>query len=192
MVSSPAGAAPVWIDAPHLEGTIQPTSSEDYDSGLADFDQDGLVDFRVFFYIEFGISALYPNTFNQNAEILYSSASLHPNFLNTWKVTPTVYTSRDDLFVAASVYTPLSPSRDYIIAEELKDQFTTRGFLGVVFQGGDSNTYAGYFDIEVFHNNDWTQASYTVYDAGYALIPEPSSLALLGLGGLLIARRRRG
>ena len=54
-------------------------------------------------------------------------------------------------------------------------------------QGNLSHLLLGSRQIETF---DEIRFGLTVGDVG--LIPEPSSLALLGLGGLMIARRRRG
>lgn len=54
---------------------------------------------------------------------------------------------------------------------------------GVVFRGGDFAAPSATTDFTDF-------AVY--YDGDTPFVPEPSSLALLGLGGLALARRRRG
>lgn len=183
-----AQAAPVWIDAPHLEGTQQPDSFHDYDFGLADFDQDGQDDFMLFYY--FNAWTIYAGIGSEdNGDILYSSAT---QISTSWSITPEVFASRENVYNAAIAYTPLPRPVGVISAEDMQDQYGSRSFLGSVFKGGDGQTYAGYLELELFDNGDWTQASITIYDAGYALVPEPSSFALLGLGGLLLARRRRG
>jgi len=59
------------------------------------------------------------------------------------------------------------------------------GYTGAAYY--KLNLAAGPQDIEI----DGMNASGRTVHATFAVIPEPSSLALLGLGGLLIARRRR-
>ncbi|MBX2850519.1 MAG: PEP-CTERM sorting domain-containing protein [Phycisphaeraceae bacterium] len=58
---------------------------------------------------------------------------------------------------------------------------------------GANSAASGYFDARFNGANTFGGAAFNTYVAGnLAVIPEPGSLALLGLGGLLIARRRRG
>ncbi|MEO0475296.1 MAG: LamG-like jellyroll fold domain-containing protein [Planctomycetota bacterium] len=64
---------------------------------------------------------------------------------------------------------------------------------------GNNRNYGGLLDdLAVFDEALTADDALAIYQGGLAgqnvaqVIPEPSSLALLGLGGLLIARRRRG
>ncbi|MBX2852396.1 MAG: PEP-CTERM sorting domain-containing protein [Phycisphaeraceae bacterium] len=56
----------------------------------------------------------------------------------------------------------------------------------VVSGGSTVNVYVNNTAGDTFNDRSW-------YDGvGYEIVPEPSSLALLGLGGLALLRRRRG
>ena len=59
-------------------------------------------------------------------------------------------------------------------------------FSGVDFTSG------GQIKLRFTPNNGVLGADLTISDFRTGVVPEPSSLALLGLGGLLLARRRRG
>lgn len=56
-------------------------------------------------------------------------------------------------------------------------------FLGVDLTSVDSITFAG--------QNATAAADVAIDNVGFAVVPEPTSLALLGLGSLLMVRRRR-
>lgn len=61
-----------------------------------------------------------------------------------------------------------------------------------VIDSGSDITGGGSLDLSSMYLNFYTQPTGTYSYAKITAIPEPSSLALLGLGGLLVARRRRG
>lgn len=194
-------AAPIWNEASQLEGTHQATEPF-FDVPLiqADFDQDGLRDFSILFYAALGryfelYSGVGINTrqadviFQPGSEEFIASSVTDSTF---WTYRPEIFADRNEVFAAGQDFEPLSRPITNIYSRGIQDEFSDRGFMGLVFDGANEETYVGYLDLELeLDTDELAQSSLTIYDAGYALIPEPSSLALLGLGGLLLARRRR-
>lgn len=78
---------------------------------------------------------------------------------------------------------------EYFPASLLGSGFDERGYWSGLFEDEAGTQYVGYVDVSVGPGN---LDPVTIHDAGFAQIPEPSSLALLAIGGLMIARRRRG
>lgn len=63
--------------------------------------------------------------------------------------------------------------------------------LGVIDRSSDFGHFTGNIDEVAFYDTVLTSGEITSLAAGVNPIPEPSSLALLGLSGLLILRRKR-
>jgi hypothetical protein len=65
--------------------------------------------------------------------------------------------------------------------------FSYGGYIGFVFDIPGGSPYFGYLEIE----SGATADSFTVLGSGFTPVPEPASVAVLGLGAALVAPRRR-
>ena len=104
--------------------------------------------------------------------------------------------ARDASGTAVTSTTNMSGNND-IAGSDGIGVFSTDGNSGLGDSGGINGGFGAFdatFKGEVaafkFYND--AESLQTLQDSYDAVIPEPGSLALLGLGGLLVARRRRG
>ncbi|MGB0768142.1 MAG: PEP-CTERM sorting domain-containing protein [Phycisphaeraceae bacterium] len=173
-----AEVLPVWIDAPHIEGTTNPVSPFfDVPVVTADFDQDGQDDFYIYFY--FASPRFYElvagsSNLNPDADVFYQSGSASmttPGDRIFWKIRPEVFNGRDEVYAAGQTYVPLPRPLTAINSSGIQQEFSQRGILGGQFEGSDGITYIAYLDMELTVNeDDASLCSAVVYDAGYALL----------------------
>ena len=120
-----------------------------------------------------------------NTTNFFQSATV--NFDSTW--TGEIYFARSD-----------NPNSSEILFDEASDvtdwldsaNGTNKLFLdGVALTSGDLGTK---FVLTVVTSGSGNEPAFATNDAGVSLtlVPEPGSLALLGMGGLFMLRRRRG
>jgi len=177
-------------DAPHLEGSFSPDAATDLDVLSVDFDQDGLIEFNIIYNGQFEIA---DSENDQNPDFLPISSSGGGTPANI-SFNLIVFDSPEEAFEGAVDAFRLPFQLTGFSADIPEDDFPLGdpGFLSVIFTGGDGQEYVGFLGIEVFDSVSFEDAELIISDAGFIAVPEPSSLALLGLGGLIAVRRRRG
>ena len=150
----------------------------------------GTLDFSNAIFAEAGNPTVNPQqlTFEAGATASFASFFDATDWVTTWKADAAGVTT-------ATVTSNFFHRGDFIV--DLTDYDISNGTTLVIF---DYNSYSPQGGETIQITGGKTGTVVTNYDQGGGdlaiaitnIAPEPSSLALLGLGGLLVARRRRG